>query len=455
MRTIAIIPARGGSKGILYKNIKLLAGKPLIHYVIETCIKTPGISGVYVSTDSREIKESVQEFKEVIVIDRPAELAADNTTSEDALLHAVKEISESGTIFDTILFPQATSPLSNPEDFSNLLEIIKEGHDSAAFYSEDYGFFFDESDVLSPRLPRQVREPRKREAGNAWAFKKDGFLESGSRLFGRVGLCKIEFPKNLEIDDDNDLQIVERLLLLKERKASKLYYKVRKIEGNDKFEENYWGAVVDPDGKERNRLEEKEQRIADIKEELSYINRQPSGRILDIGCGMGDLLSAVDNSWEKHGLEVSKYAAAEAAKHGAIYEGRLEDAPFSDEFFDLITMLHVVEHLDQPEETIIKVRDILKHNGTLIIATPDFDGALARRFGDNYRLLHDKTHISLFSRISLRHFLEDFGFEIEREEFPFFDTRYFTEENLLRLFDTSTISPPFWGNFMTFYCRKK
>ncbi len=455
MQTIAIIPARGGSKGILNKNIKLLAGKPLIHYTIEACIQTPEVERVFVSTDSQEIKEVVRQFKEVSIIDRPDELAGDNATSEEALLHAVKHVEESGKAFDTVLFPQATSPLTGPDDLSRLLEVINEGHDSAAFYMEDYGFFFDESDVLSPRLPRQVREPRKREAGNAWAFRKEGFIKSGSRLFGRVGLCKIESPKHLEIDDENDLNILERLLLLRERKNRKMYYEVRKIEGNERFEENYWGAVVDPDGKERNRLEEKDQRIADIREELTFINVQPPGRILDIGCGMGDLLSAVDNSWEKYGLEVSKYAITEAAKHGNIFEGSLKTAPYSNEFFDLITMLHVIEHLDKPEETIVKLRDILKHDGVLIIATPDFDGALARRFGDNFRLLHDKTHISLFSRNSLRYFLEDFGFEIEREELPFFETRYFTEENLLRLFDTERISPPFWGNFMTFYCRKK
>jgi D-sedoheptulose 7-phosphate isomerase len=88
------------------------------------------------------------------------------------------------------------------------------------------------------------------------------------------------------------------------------------------------------------------------------------------------------------------------------------------------------------------------------LGTPDFDSGCARRFGKNYRLLHDPSHISLFSNDSIQRFLRDHGFIIDRVEYPFFETRYFTQENLMRLFDTTQISPPFYGNFITFYCHK-
>ena len=74
-----------------------------------------------------------------------------------------------------------------------------------AFYIEDYGFFFDYHDMTSPRIPRQGREPLKRECGNAWAFNKNGFLASKSRLFGRIDLCKIKHPREVEIDEPEDL----------------------------------------------------------------------------------------------------------------------------------------------------------------------------------------------------------------------------------------------------------
>ena len=89
------------------------------------------------------------------------------------------------------------------------------------------------------------------------------------------------------------------------------------------------------------------------------------------------------------------------------------------------------------------------------MGTPDFDSGCARRFGNNFRLLHDKTHVSLFSDFSLKELLEDTGFVVDKIEYPFFDTKYFTKENLLKVFDTSTVSPAFYGNIMTLYVRKK
>ena len=93
-----------------------------------------------------------------------------------------------------------------------LIGKLEEGNDSAAFYVEDYGFFFGEDDMLNPRTPRQFRIPRRREAGNAWAFETHGFMKHLSRLFGKVGLCKIDYPKNLDVDFYADLKVISYLL---------------------------------------------------------------------------------------------------------------------------------------------------------------------------------------------------------------------------------------------------
>jgi len=455
--TVAIIPARGGSKGILHKNIKIISGKPLISYVIEICRETPEIDHIVVSTDSDEIKKVAETHDGVLILDRPKELATDESTSEDAILHAIQSLESQGLDFGTVIFVQATSPLSEPSDFSRLIKKIhEEGYDSAVFCVDDYGFFFGIDDVLSPRLPRQIRTPKKRETGNAWAFRKEGFLRHKCRLFGDVGTCNIDYPKNLEIDTDCDLFMVGKILEVSQRKKHNLYYGTRNPEGKPRgFEDEYWHVVTDPDGIVRNRQEETSQRLEDILGITEFINGLPGGRMLDIGCGMGDLLSAVDDKWEKHGLEISKTAANYAARHGHIHVGSLRDAGYPNEHFDLIVLYHVIEHLPHPEDEILLIRNLLKQAGMLIVGTPDFGGAMAERYKERFRLLHDKTHISLFTRISLRHFIEDNAFEIEREEFPFFDTRFFTKENLLRLLDSNGVSPPFWGSFMTFYCRKK
>ncbi|MDD3150121.1 MAG: class I SAM-dependent methyltransferase [Candidatus Gastranaerophilales bacterium] len=232
------------------------------------------------------------------------------------------------------------------------------------------------------------------------------------------------------------------------------YYKVRKVKEPVNYEESYWGTITDPDGNVRNRLDEREMYLDDIKQELTFLNSLPGGKILDIGCGLGFLLSELSDKFDKYGVEVSKCACNCAENYGKIFNGYLEDADFPDEEFDVIVMHHVIEHVEKPEEIIKEIYRILKKNGHLLIATPDFDSACARRFGENYRMLHDKTHVSLFTNESMYRFLRDFGFFIEKVEYPFFETRHFTKENLMKLFDTNQISPPFYGNFMTFYCKK-
>ena len=220
------------------------------------------------------------------------------------------------------------------------------------------------------------------------------------------------------------------------------------------FESAYWGTIVDPDGKTRNRLEEREKHLRDIRTELEFISQLSHGRILDIGCGLGFLLSGLDNDWEKHGVEVSRFAASFASQWADVYCGTLIEAGFPAQHFDTVVMHHVIEHIEDPIAEILEVRRVLKNGGFLILGTPDFDSGCARRFGENYRLLHDATHISLFTNDSMHRFLRDHGFVIDDVDYPFFNTDYFTAENLLRLFDTANVSPPFYGNFMTFYCRK-
>jgi SAM-dependent methyltransferase len=139
--------------------------------------------------------------------------------------------------------------------------------------------------------------------------------------------------------------------------------------------------------------------------------------------------------WERHGIEISEYAAERAAEHGVIFHGDLESANYPDRFFDVVTLYHVIEHMEDPERELREIKRILKPGGWLIAGTPNFDSACARRFGDNFLLLHDVTHISLFSAESLRRLLEGNGFSVDWEDYPFFDTRYFTRENLERLFD--------------------
>ncbi len=232
-----------------------------------------------------------------------------------------------------------------------------------------------------------------------------------------------------------------------------IYYTRREPPAGSEFEEGYWGVVKDPDGNVRDLSRERDKKVEDLACELAFVNKLPPGRLLDVGCGLGHLLSGVDPSWQRHGIEISGYAAEKAAAYGEIHHGDLESAGYPDRFFDVVTLYHVIEHMEDPERELREIKRVLKPGGWLIAGTPNFDSACARRFGDNFRLLNDATHISLFSAESLRRLLEDNGFSVDWEDYPFFDTRYFTRENLERLFDTTKMSPPFYGNIMTLYAR--
>jgi SAM-dependent methyltransferase len=234
------------------------------------------------------------------------------------------------------------------------------------------------------------------------------------------------------------------------------YYKIRDIMGEVDYD-TYWKEIKhDPDGIIRDRLSPLEYNkfVANAKEEIRFLNGLEGGRILDIGCGVGYMLRCLGSQWQKYGIELSEFAAKFASRFGEIYIGKLESQNFSAELFDAVILYHVIEHVGDPVSLVEEIYKILKQGGVLLLGMPDFDSACARLFGDNYRMLHDATHISLFSRKSMCNMLRDYNFYIDRIECPFFDTEYFTKENLLRLLDTTKMSPPFYGNFLTFYCYK-
>lgn len=123
-RVMALIPARGGSKGIKGKNVINLEGKPLIAYTIDAAKDSKYIDEIYVSTDSEEIANVSIEYGAKIPFLRPAELASDTSKTIDAVCHFVDEMRLRGETFDVLVLLQPTGPLRTSEDIDDALELF-------------------------------------------------------------------------------------------------------------------------------------------------------------------------------------------------------------------------------------------------------------------------------------------------------------------------------------------
>lgn len=211
--TVAIIPARGGSKGLPRKNVLPLAGKPLLAHSIDAARAARLVDRVVVSTDDPEIA-AVARAHGAEVIDRPAELSGDTASSEAALLHALAVLAGQGYEPDVLVFLQCTSPLTTPEDIDAAAGAVIDGADTALTVTPFHYFLWTATGEgvnhdKSVRLMRQQREPEFLETGSVYAMRVDGFRETRHRFFGRTAMIEIPAERRLEIDDPADFRLAE------------------------------------------------------------------------------------------------------------------------------------------------------------------------------------------------------------------------------------------------------
>jgi len=220
MNIVAIIPARGGSKGIPGKNIKELCGKPLITYIIETALKVEELDRVIVSTEDKEIAEVAKKCGAEVPFMRPEGLARDETPTLPVLQHAVKYIEENENYMpDIVVLLYATSPLLKAERVSEAIEMLKEGEfDSVLSVEEDKGHYWIEKDGkharLYPKDPknRQFEKPLLKENGAIYVYKRDVLMKEGKINRGKRGLLIMEKEESIDIDEPIDFEIAEFLM---------------------------------------------------------------------------------------------------------------------------------------------------------------------------------------------------------------------------------------------------
>ena len=282
-------------------------------------------------------------------------------------------------------------------------------------YSERSGFLLDDSEIHK-RPMSQVKKPLLIETGCFWITKVSALLEFNNRICMPTSYLKLPDECRYEIDVKTDFLILEALMRQELKLTEGRYFKkVKPISVNY---EDYFLPKKDPDGILKNFLEESESRLDLCKNEIGFINGllidNQKKNIIDIGCGNGIVSSKFDKRYYRFGMEVSNNAAEKAKKHiSNISTKPLESNSYEEEFFDVVFSYHVIEHIYDPISFVENIHHIMKTHGKLVLGSPNFDCAMARRFKENFRLLHDKTHISLFSDFSLKDLLEDSGFQVD------------------------------------------
>jgi YrbI family 3-deoxy-D-manno-octulosonate 8-phosphate phosphatase len=218
-RVLAVIPARGGSKGVPAKNLAPVGGVPLVARAVRECRAARYVTDVVVSTDDRAIAAAARQAGAEVVL-RPAALAGDLATSEAAVLHAM-DAHEAlhGARADVVLLVQCTSPFLLREDVDGVARAVAEnGADTAVTVAPFHGFVWREAEATAPgggghgvnhdksfRPRRQDRPQDLLETGAAYAMDAQGFREHRHRFFGRTELVRTDPARVLEIDDPHDL----------------------------------------------------------------------------------------------------------------------------------------------------------------------------------------------------------------------------------------------------------
>lgn len=219
LNTVALIPARRGSKGIPGKNIKLLAGRPLIHYVLEAALRARHIDEVWVSSDSTEILGVARDLdpNRVQTIIRPCELASDTASTESVMLHFA-----AGQSFERLVLIQPTSPLLSAADLDGALATMAGVHaDSVVSVTREHRFFWRQRDdgfvVPSNYQPearprRQEWEGELMENGAFYVSSRELLLSTGCRLHGKVAPFIMNSRAAVELDTMEDWEVLEERL---------------------------------------------------------------------------------------------------------------------------------------------------------------------------------------------------------------------------------------------------
>ena len=227
-RTVALVPARGGSKSIPRKNVRGLGDKPLLAWSVEVARETVAIDRTLVTTDDDEIATVAREYG-AEVIDRPEELATDEALVVDAVRHAIEYLRGDGEPAPYMAMLEPTCPFRKPKDVQTALErLVAKDLDSVASFTDaalnPHRAWRIEEDHPEPVIegadpwqPRQALPEAYELNGGVYAFAIDALPDEGvAMLFGETGAVTMPPERSVDIDTPLDLELAR---LIAERRA--------------------------------------------------------------------------------------------------------------------------------------------------------------------------------------------------------------------------------------------
>ncbi len=224
MKILVIIPARGGSKGIPHKNIKPLAGKPLIHYTIDVARQIVAKEDICVSTDDPEIILCVEDYGLKVPFVRPSELATDTAGTYEVLLHALNYYEQQGKSYDVVILLQNTSPFRTPEQVKEALTLYNSNLDMVVSVKEcsanPYYCVFEENEYGylnickgDGSITRRQDAPKVYEYNGAiYVINPQSLKEMPLYKFTKRIKYVMDEKSSLDLDTMNDWHMAELLI---------------------------------------------------------------------------------------------------------------------------------------------------------------------------------------------------------------------------------------------------
>lgn len=224
---LGVITARGGSKGIPRKNLRVLCGKPLLQYTAEAALTASRLSQVILSTEDEEIAEVGRRCGLHVPFLRPMQLAQDDTPTLPVLRHAVSWMENQGSYFDAVCLLQPTNPLRRAGEIDACIERLQVGGADAvvtilpvpAEYNPHWVYFQDQSGSLrlstgetSPRPRRQDLPPAFHREGSVYVTRRDVLMNENSLYGKRLEGYLLQSGEKVNIDTPEDLARAETLL---------------------------------------------------------------------------------------------------------------------------------------------------------------------------------------------------------------------------------------------------